>query len=442
MTTVRFQSVAAQRAHLRFFTWTAFCIVGCFALFDAVMAVVYVDAAIAFCGGVFVLYEGVLLWALARMERDAPARISLVIAVGLLVVGLLVTAAFPGAANGALVVPLAVVAMLLQHHSGRRLLWLIVAAGATAYGITLAGELIPPWTAAPPWLVAFYRVNASFANVALLLVLLWQFHQRMTGALSEANAANSELSAEVDERRAVERERERLIGQLEANNAELERFAYTVSHDLKTPLITVQGFLGHVTDDLAHGRTDRVAGDLERVRSAAATMARQLDDVLDLSRVGRVAHTPTPVPFAEVVEEALALTRGRLDAHGVQVEVAVELPVVTADRARLVEVVQNLVDNAAKFSAAAALPTIEIGARAEPRGPVFYVRDNGCGVDPAHHDVVFGLFDQIDAASEGTGVGLALVKRIIEVHGGSVWVESDGEGQGSTFCFTLAAGPA
>jgi two-component system, chemotaxis family, sensor kinase Cph1 len=101
--------------------------------------------------------------------------------------------------------------------------------------------------------------------------------------------------------------------------------------------------------------------------------------------------------------------------------------------------VQNLVDNAAKFTGDQIEPRIEIRVRDEEKEQVFFVRDNGQGIDPRYHDKVFGLFDKLDPRSEGTGIGLALVKRVIEVHGGRVWVESAGPGYNATFCFTLPA---
>ena len=109
---------------------------------------------------------------------------------------------------------------------------------------------------------------------------------------------------------------------------------------------------------------------------------------------------------------------------------------VYVDRARLVEVLQNLLDNAAKFMGDQVRPCIEIGVNTEKHENVFYVKDNGVGIDSAHHERVFGLFNKLDAQSEGTGIGLALVKRTIEIHGGTIWIESH-VGQGATFHFTL-----
>ncbi|HEU5102831.1 MAG TPA: ATP-binding protein, partial [Roseiflexaceae bacterium] len=246
---------------------------------------------------------------------------------------------------------------------------------------------------------------------------------------------------DITERKGVEAERERLIGELEARNAELERFTYTVSHDLKSPLITIGGFLGFLEKDALSGNIARLQADIQRIKDAADKMRRLLDDLLELSRIGRLMNTPQRLPFAEVVAEALVLAGGRLSERGVAVEVAPDLPNVYGDRMRLVEVLQNLLDNASKFMGDQPQPRIRIGACQRHQEQVFYVQDNGIGIEPRYHQQVFGLFEKLEANGEGTGIGLALVKRIVEVHGGRVWVESHGAGQGATFYFTLAGEP-
>lgn len=235
----------------------------------------------------------------------------------------------------------------------------------------------------------------------------------------------------------AESERDKLIEELESKNAELERFTYTVSHDLKSPLITIRGFLGFLKEDTRSGNMARLDSDIQRINDATEKMQRLLNDLLELSRVGRLINEPVNVPFNTIVAEALELVHGRISQGNIAVSVRDDFPSVHGDQARLVEVMQNLIDNAAKFMGDQPAPRIEIGQRGFLRNmPIFYVRDNGIGIQSQFTENIFGLFNKLDPRSEGTGVGLALVKRIIEFHGGQIWVESE-PGNGSTFCFTL-----
>lgn len=242
---------------------------------------------------------------------------------------------------------------------------------------------------------------------------------------------------DISQRKWVETEREKLINELEEKNSELERFTYTVSHDLKSPLITIKGFLGFLEQDAASGNIARLKADTQRIADATDKMQALLNELLELSRVGRITNPHQTIPFAEIVKEALEIVHGRLQEKNINVVVNENLPAVFGDRQRLIEVLQNLLDNAAKFIGNTSDPTIEIGYSGyEYEKPIFFVRDNGIGIDPLHHDRIFGLFNKLEAASEGTGIGLTLVKRIIEVHGGSIWVRSEA-GKGATFFFTL-----
>ncbi len=233
---------------------------------------------------------------------------------------------------------------------------------------------------------------------------------------------------------------ESLVTELENKNAELERFTYTVSHDLKSPLITIRGFLGYLEKDAREGNIERLTNDIERISKAAEKMGQLLDELLELSRIGRLMNEPEDVSFETIAQEARSLVEGRLGNRKIKVEIDPNMPNVYGDRIRLVEVVQNLIDNAAKFTNNQTNPKIQIGVRYKNKEPIFFVKDNGVGIDPKYHEKIFGLFDKLDPSSEGTGVGLALVKRIIEVHGGKIWVESE-LGQGATFCFTLSNKP-
>ncbi|HTY24345.1 MAG TPA: PAS domain S-box protein [Desulfomonilaceae bacterium] len=248
---------------------------------------------------------------------------------------------------------------------------------------------------------------------------------------------NLALVRDITERKRGETERESLITELEAKNAELERFAYTVSHDLRSPLITIKTFLGFVTEQLAKGNTQELKPDLDRIDKAADKMGQLLGEILEISRVGRMFNPPSEVLIAELVNEALELLSGRIAQHGIEAQIVSDLPVLYVDRPRVQEVFQNLIENSIKFMGDQPQPRIEIGARQDGEETVLFVRDNGMGIQPNFHEKVFGLFDKLDPQTEGTGLGLALVKRIVEVHGGRIWVESEGTGHGSTFCFTL-----
>jgi PAS domain S-box-containing protein len=248
------------------------------------------------------------------------------------------------------------------------------------------------------------------------------------------------ITRDITERREAEERQSALLRELEAKNAELERFAYTVSHDLKSPLITIQGFSGLIEQSAARGEFARMHADIGRIRAAADKMQALLDDLLDLSRIGRLVHPPQRVSLAELAREVVELIAPDPGSAGICIDIAPDLPVIVGDRPRLFEILQNLVDNAIKFTADERQPRIEIGAREEAGETVCYVRDNGIGIDPRYHAKVFGLFERLDQGTEGTGIGLAIVKRIIELHGGRVWVESEGQGRGSTFFFALPMG--
>jgi PAS domain S-box-containing protein len=256
------------------------------------------------------------------------------------------------------------------------------------------------------------------------------------------------IMQDITERKQIEanlqnelEQRALLINELESKNQELERFTYTVSHDLKSPLVTISGFLGYLEKDAMEGNFERLHQDSQRIQEAVSKMQRLLSELLELSRIGRMMNSPQVVAFEELVGDAMAIVHGQLEEGAIMVQTQPGLPTVYGDKPRLVEVLQNLLDNAAKYMGAQPNPRIEIGQRgAENHMPVFYVKDNGIGIAPAHYDRIFGLFNKLDVKTEGTGVGLALVKRIIEVHGGRIWIESQ-EGQGSSFLFTLPAQP-
>ena len=277
-----------------------------------------------------------------------------------------------------------------------------------------------------------YRKDGSLRWVRVYAHPVWnEEHGRVTGIVGAVQ--------DITEQKQIEADRESLIRELEAKNAELERFTYTVSHDLKSPLITIKGFLGYVEKDARDGRLDNLTSSIQRINNAADKMQELLNDLLELSRIGRLMNPPSNMAFEELVHETLEMVHGTLEERKVRVKVEEGMPIIHGDRVRLIEVVQNLVENAIKFMGDQPAPLIEIGTRGVEDGkPVFFVRDNGQGFDPQFSERIFGLFNKLDPRTEGTGIGLTLVKRILEFHGGRIWTEST-PGNGAVFYFTLQA---
>ncbi len=242
-------------------------------------------------------------------------------------------------------------------------------------------------------------------------------------------------SRDITEHKQADKEREQLLKELEAKNAEMERFTYTVSHDLRSPLVTIQGFAGMLRKDLGWDEKEKVEDDLKYIENGATKMEHLLNDTLELSRIGRVVNPPEDVPFGELVQEALEETSAKIKSSGVEVSVAEDLPAVHVDRMRIAEVLVNLIENSINYMGEQSHPKIDIGYRIDDGESVFFVWDNGIGIEPSQHEKVFGLFYHVER-KKGTGAGLAIVKRIIEVHGGRVWIESE-RGKGCIVCFTL-----
>jgi light-regulated signal transduction histidine kinase (bacteriophytochrome) len=222
--------------------------------------------------------------------------------------------------------------------------------------------------------------------------------------------------------------------ELAAANKELDAFSHSVSHDLRAPLRAIDGYACMLEEDHEARLDDDGRRKLKALRLGCTQMNRLIDDLLDFARVGRTELRSVSIDMAALVREAAS---GPLDAGRARFDVG-PLPRAGGDRALLKQVWVNLVSNALKYSGKREAPLVQIGGREEPSESVYWVRDNGVGFDPRYADKLFGMFQRLHRPEEfpGTGVGLAIVQRIVARHGGRVWAEST-PGEGACFHFSL-----
>ncbi|MBK7975259.1 MAG: PAS domain S-box protein [Deltaproteobacteria bacterium] len=239
------------------------------------------------------------------------------------------------------------------------------------------------------------------------------------------------LASVVDITHRVRSERalEQVNRELRRKNEELEQFVYTVSHDLKSPMVTISGFVGHIAGDAEGLGHAGIVDAARRVERACVRLRETLDDLLELSRAGRTVHQPERLEVRALLERVLEPHAAALAERGIQLDIERSLPMVEADPLRLAEVFDNLIANAIRYGCTGPSPVIRVGGARTEGEARFFVEDEGAGIPAEFQERVFGLFVRLAAGGEGSGVGLAIVRRIVEAHGGRTWVESPPAGR-------------
>jgi signal transduction histidine kinase len=306
--------------------------------------------------------------------------------------------------------------------------WLLVVMSAWLFDIALSAVLN-----AGRFDVGFYagRIYGLLAASFVLLVLLIE-HGRLYARLAEAH------DSERRERQLVQLRTDELT----AVNKDLEAFSYSVSHDLRAPLRAVQGYVTILEEDFGERLEAEVRRLLGVIQDRTRRMEQLIDDLLVFARLGRQRLAVTPVQRDDLVKQTLDECRSTCEGRPIAFTVG-RLGTAQADPPMLKQVLANLLSNAIKFTRNRNPAAVEVGCRTEADSPtVYFVRDNGAGFDMHHADKLFGVFQRLHSANEyeGTGVGLAIVQRVIERHGGQVWADST-PGEGATFYFTLGASP-
>jgi light-regulated signal transduction histidine kinase (bacteriophytochrome) len=295
------------------------------------------------------------------------------------------------------------------------------------------------WLDLPTYRIAHLQTAKGFLFVIgsslLLYFMLRRYQLRdneakqgLLASQAEVQRLNAELEARVANR----------TQQLEAANRELESFAYAVSHDLRAPLRSLSGFSQILRESSPPGLDEQSKHYLQRIHESSQRMSALIDDLLGLSRITRAEFNPRPVDLSQIVHDAAAVVRERYPGRNVEIEIA---PAMNAQGdTRLLRIaLENLLDNAWKYTAHENPARISVGVQQTGQELVYFVRDNGVGFDMQYAGKLFAPFQRLHAESEfpGTGIGLVTVQRIVARHGGRVWVEAK-PNEGATFYFTLA----
>ncbi len=285
------------------------------------------------------------------------------------------------------------------------------------------------------WALIFFCLVLTFLGGAVF----YRFESQRSRYLQELLLTSERLAAEAQDHMRTARELARKTEEMERSNKDLQQFAYVASHDLQEPLRMVSSYV-QLLQRRYQGRLDADADDFIGFAVEGATrMQHLIQDLLSYSRVNTHGHPPSPTDVGEVIRRVLTNLRLAIDESGARITHG-SLPVVEADATQLVQLFQNLIANAIKFRGEPP-PHVRISAEKEDAFWLFSVRDNGIGLDPEFADRIFTIFQRLHSRKDypGTGIGLAICKRIVERHGGSIWVKS-AHGEGSTFYFILPAG--
>ena len=264
----------------------------------------------------------------------------------------------------------------------------------------------------------------------VLFLVVFRADRTIAAGHRRIQAQQETLELEIGERKQAEEA-------LKRSNADLEEFTYSVSHDLKEPLRGIEAFGTFLAEDYKDDLDKQGKRYIEILQDSAVRMKHLIEDLLELSRVGRVQEEPVPTAVGPLLEDLRRDLDFALQEKNVDLRIQPDLPTIACDEVRIRQVFQNLISNAIKFNDKAQ-PVVEIACSQDDGVTTFSVRDDGMGIDDQYYDRIFSIFQRLNRREdyEGTGVGLALCKRIVEGYGGRMWVESM-PGKGSTFFFTI-----
>ena len=329
----------------------------------------------------------------------------------------------------------------LSKRKGLKLWWVIAlfASFIVLCGATHVMGIYTVWEPAYG-LSAGVKLATAVVSIATATAIVPLVPKALTlRTAQELEAANHALQQEIARRAQAEEALATKVTQLSQSNRELEQFAYVASHDLQAPLRSIVSFSSLLEKDCKGKVSEEADQCLQYIQSSGAHMQQLIRDLLELSKVGSAEAKPEEVRLADLVEKVTAVLSADLNSKGAEVVVeGAESPLLHVDRSQVQQLMQNLISNAIKFQRPGVKPRVEIVSKQSEDQCHIIVRDNGIGIQPDQREKIFDIFQRLHGQSdyEGTGIGLSICRKVVEGHGGIIWVESE-EGVGSEFHFTL-----
>ena len=382
---------------------------------------------------IFLTALGLVLFTIMRRGRVRLASTILVILLEFFAVTMsILGGGMTGPAMSFLILVILIAGLLL---GGRAALIFLGISFLSSVGLAYAeaNVALPPSIA--PMTLPF-RVVIYSTYFALAGLLLYLADRSIRNAMNQARQKEHELSLEIAERREIEKKLQEYAQELERSNEELQQFAYVASHDLQEPLRMITSYL-QLLERQYRDLFDETANEfIQFAVDGAKRMQSLLEALLAYSRVGTRGGPMHPVNTEKIMTEVQENLRFAIEDSRAEIILG-DLPIVSGDEHQLLQIFQNLVSNALKYHGERA-PIIQVQANSENGHVQFSVKDNGIGIQPKYQDRIFLIFQRLHTQEEipGTGIGLAICKRIIERHGGRIWMESDGRA-GTTFYFTI-----
>ena len=298
-----------------------------------------------------------------------------------------------------------------------------------------------------PAMIALKTKKPATKNIDFSHIGLGTYSFKSTPVLNKSNEVKKIITVtrDITKELQMENEKEKVMKELEFKNKELEDFTHTISHDFKSPLITIEGFANMLKDNLSEMNVNGMDENMDYlnfISNSANKMRHMMDETLKLSKMGKFVSPPKEIPYDNIIQEAMDFMHGEIVKNEVEISKAKNLPIVCVDKIRIIELLINLIGNSIKYSKKDEKPMIEIGHIINDKSnessgyAIFYVKDNGIGISKKNQEQVFELFYQTSDDNVGSGAGMAIVRKIVESHGGKVWVESE-INKGTTIFYTL-----